>query len=110
VPSTPPTNGRPGWRDVLSAVEASETRVLREVRRNADKIDRLERHVQEHPVPKNPVEKECVDDLDIRVDTIEGRFDNIEGQMTVLRVVSSTIGAVVAVGLTVIGLYIAAGF
>lgn len=36
------TNGRPGWRDVLHAVEKSEERVLAKVEEHSQKIDAID--------------------------------------------------------------------
>ena len=37
------TNGRPGWRDVLHAVEHSEERILSEVTKNSAKITAIDK-------------------------------------------------------------------
>ena len=104
------TNGRPGWRDVLSAVEKSEERVLREVRANQRKIDRLEAYQLNHPVATQPVEAPVVHTLSERVDDIEGRFDIMSGQISAMKIMSSTVAGISVIVLTALGLFIAAGF
>ena len=105
-----PPNGKPGWRDVLAAVERSEDRLSSKIDVNALKIDRIEEYQRLHPCAKEPVEKAVVDDICLKVDTIERRFDNVDGQITAIKVVSSTFGAIIGVLLAVAGIFYAANF
>jgi len=43
---TVPTNGRPGWRDVLHAVETSEQRLTKRIDRNRELIEQVDKRVE----------------------------------------------------------------
>lgn len=80
----PAENGRPGWRDVLAAVEGAEANVLYEVRENRRKIQALEKYNSEHPVPDVRSLEARADKMDRWTARAEGRLDIIARGLVVL--------------------------
>lgn len=103
-----PPNGKPGWRDVLAAVERSEDRLSAKIEVNTLKIDRVEEFQRNHPLAKDPVERPVVDELCFKVDKLEGRFDKVDGQISAMKVISSTVAAIIGVLIASAGVFFAA--
>ena len=99
-----PPNGKPGWRDVLAAVERAEDRLAKDIEGNSRKIDDLQSYNLNHPVAVQPVEKPVVDALCKSVDDLEAKFDHVEGQVSAMKVISSTLAGVTVILLSALGL------